>query len=78
MYDGVYGDAGRGLRVHGLRSVLLREDILADCLRGLLTPEFTEQMDNFRVNVDRTDFAALGGYQDRCPSGAYSKGFRRW
>lgn len=59
--------------MHGLRTVLLRENIFADRLRGLLTSEFTEQMNNFRINIDCTDFAALGGIKVDASLGRIAK-----
>lgn len=59
--------------MHGLRTVLLCEDILADSVARLLQPEFPKEFHDLWINVDRTDFAALGGIKVDAPLGRIAK-----
>ena len=69
---------GRGLRVHGFRTVGLSKNIGADGLAGLLPPEFMEQRNDFGINVYRPDLAAFGSVQiNALLRGVLAKGLAR-
>lgn len=55
--------SGRGLRVHRLRAILLSKDIGTDGVARLFQPEFPEQPNDLRVNINHPYLAALGCVQ---------------
>ena len=68
--------AGRRLRMHGFGTVRLREYKRTDRLPRLFQPEFTEQTDDLRVDVDRPHLSAFRSIQVDTLFAGYSTGCR--